>query len=295
MLVSKETILTYENEHGLSLSLAPLTDFFLVSCEETIDNSLNSQKLRYLDGENFDNSTLDPRHIEITGFFNTTTNRREMDRTLKRIFNMGLEGKLTYTRTSGDIDFNIMCRVEELPEVVFRENRVEFTINLVCFNPYWRAAPVTESISTINKLGKFPLVIPIGEKFVFGYRAQTFRTTFDNAGDAQAGAVYSLKAVGGTVTNPSITHENSMNTLKIFQTLQDGEGIEVTSFPDYVGIIINKRDGSRINGMPFLTDETKRRFFMLDFGKNTISYSADVNTSNLNVSAAYTPLYLEVF
>lgn len=296
MLVSKDTILIYRNERGLSLTLAPFTDFFLEGCLETVDNSINSQKLRYLDGEYFDNSTLDPRHIEITGFFNTVTNRREMDRTLKRVFNMSLEGELSYRRRNSSSNvFTINCRLEKLPEIEFNEGSVNFIVNLKCFNPYWQGKPTTENISMINKLGRFPLVIPKGEKFVFGYRAQTLKTTFDNIGDTKTGAVYTLRADGGTVMNPSITHENSGYTLKIFYTLQNNEKIVVTSTPEYVGIIIYKADGTTLNGMPLLSDETKRQFFMLEFGENTISYNADNNVTNLSVSAAYTPLYLEVF
>jgi hypothetical protein len=215
-----------------------------------------------------------------------------------RVFNVGCGGTLTYRRSGSNItdEYSIDCRLESVPEVTFNDSRniVEFTINLKCFNPYWRGKPVVEDISMIRKLGHFPLVIPAGKKFVFGYRAQTLKTTFDNIGDAVAGAVYTLKAEGGTVTNPSIKHENSVQTLKTFHTLQNGENIIITSQPDFRGIVINKLDGTKLNGMQMLTDATKRRFFMIDFGENTISFNADANVTNFSVSAAYTPLYLEV-
>ncbi len=131
MLVSRETVLTYTNDRGLSMSLAPLTNFFLLTCKETLTNDIQSQKLRALDGEHFDGSTLGTRHIEITGYFKAIGNRREMERTLTRTFNINTSGELTHRRTGTDRSFAIGCRLEQLPDVEFDGSQINFTIKFL--------------------------------------------------------------------------------------------------------------------------------------------------------------------
>lgn len=283
--------MTYTNSRGLSLNLAPYAPYDLFGCDDDyLDNEIISEPLGFDHGEEFISNILSPRRIEITGRLNTVTFRREMRREMQRIFNPTLKGTLAYHNAANDMVYTIECIPSSLSAVAFERTGVYFTINLICLYPFYRGSSVIEHISLINKRGYFPLVFPEDEGFIFGYRADTLQTTFENLGDAAAGATYVLTADGGTVTNPSMTHLESGRTVKINYPMQDGDIIKVISMPAFAGIRIN----DNINGMQHLEFNPKGNFFILDFGLNTIAYDADENATNLSVSVFYDPVYLGV-
>ena len=291
MLVSKDVTLTYTNSRGLSMTLAMNSPYDLHRCEDNLENEMISESLGFDHGEELVSSSLTPRRIEITGRLNTIRFRREMKHEMERVFNPTLKGTLTYHNAANGRAFTINCMPESLPDIPFRNSGgVYFVINLIAHYPFWFGNSVIEHISLINKRGVFPLVIPEDDGFIFGYRADTLQTTFENLGDATAGATFILKADGGTVTSPSITHVESGRQIRLNYFMQDGDEIRVISMPTRVAIIIN---GYK-NGMSFLDFNPDGNFFMLDFGMNTIAYNADENVMNLSVSVFYDPVYLGV-
>ena len=286
MIVSRSTRVRYVNEAGVSIELAPFSQYFLLLCDETVPNVINAEKLSFLHGEQFVSASLGAKDIYIHGYI-IDPDWRRMKRTIEQAFNATISGTLYYANSGAE--YRIDCMLDKAPEFTFTGKRLEFTVSLRCLFPFWRGRAVTEWVSTIVKMGHFPLVIP-PEGFVFGYRADTLQSTFENRGDAATEIVVTVCADGGSVKNPSIKHVETGDEVKVFYTLNDGEYITFISRHDYNDVLIN----GVTSGMKYLTDETKQEFFLLEFGMNTIAYNADANASNMAVSVDYEPLYLGV-
>jgi hypothetical protein len=210
-----------------------------------------------------------------------------MKRREERVFNMTLPGVLTYRNQANGVTRTLNCYMETFPDIELDGHMLNFEIELVALKPLWMGPGMAGYISTIMKEARFPLIIP-PSKFVFGYRMPSLRNTVDNVGDVAAGVHFRLSALG-EVQNPSITHEDSGSTIKVFYTMAKGDVIDIYSMPDRADVVINGTDG-----MKYLTDESKRQFFTLAIGENTLSYDADLNVSNLEIYFDATDLYLGV-
>jgi phage-related protein len=234
--------------------------FFPLECTERLQNSISSEKGVARNGELFTNMGADTREIEINGFFNATSGRRAMEGNLKNVFNIGSSGTLEYYHTKDLKRYTIACYVESVPDVVFTNNRVEYSISLKCLDPYWYGQEVT-------------LDVP------------QYSLEFNNAGDSAAGFVAELI---GSAVNPRVTNANG-DCLRFMKTLA-GQTLRITSMPEQAMVEL---DGSV--AMQYLTDTANRRFFTLDIGANTISYTADSGADGLAVSIKYRPRFLGTF
>jgi phage-related protein len=259
MLVSKEVVLTYTNPAGASLSMAYFQDFFLLNCSEKLQNNISSEKGVNRNGEIFSNMGADVRSIEITGYINASSGRRAMEGTLKNVFNIGVPGILEYYNTRTFKRYTITCYAEAVPDVVFTNSRVDFTVNLKCLDPYWYGEEIT-------------LAVP------------QYSLTFNNVGDSSAGAVFEII---GSAVNPRISNAKG-DSLRFLNTLTS-QTLRITSMPELAYVEL---DGA--GAMQYLTDALNRRFFMLDIGQNTISYGADSGAAGLSVSTKYMPRYLSM-
>ena len=292
MILTDKVYLQYENGAGVSVGLAPCSTYFLTECNEDLANEIVNKKIQYLDGKTHISQTLSSRKIELIGYLNVSSGHERMVRYLQRAFNLKLDGRLTYRNRSRNTAYTIQCRVTDLPRVELVNGFTWFTVNLECENPYWMGQSRTERIAMLNKCGRFPLGIPKPERFIFGYRANTLRSTFENAGDADASVRFIIEAESGSVTNPEITLDgDTPKTIKVIRAFAKGERVELINTPDKVSCIINGGE----NGMKYLTDDSKREWFYLQTGENTISYNAEANAINMKVTAEFTPLYLGVY
>jgi hypothetical protein len=272
------------------LSGNPITEYLLTGYTEELPNIITAQAIGSLDGQEVIGSRLDPRTMELSGFFNVYRNKRQMTQTMRSVFNASAKqaGVLVYENRRSNSRYFINCRPEELPSIQFDGAEVRFTIPLIAHDPFWRTAGQVINLTKGVKMGRFPLVIPHG-KFVFGARARILSGRFNNIGDAATGAKYTFKAAKGTVTNPSITHEATGATIKVIYKMEKGDEVVVISERDYTDVFINGERGTK-----YLTDEHNRQFFLVEQGANVIQFDADENVTNLTIRAEYDPLFLGV-
>ena len=288
MIVTRcDTLLTYTNERGLSISMAPLTEYWLEKCQEDLKNNIFSEAQTGLDGKIFVTDNLDERYITLSGFFDSA-DWKSMQRTMERTFNPTLGGTLTYQNLFTGITRTIECRVMAVPSVYWSSGDARFDIQLVCNDPFWRGQERTEVIALLTKAFHFPVAIP-AEGMYFGLRRRTLQTIFENVGDVSSGFRILFKATAtGTVINPLVRNELTGEFIQINYTMQPDDTIEVINFPQIKRIIINKT----VNGFRYLHPSTT--FFEMPVGENVFGYGADENTTNLNVTIFYIPFYLGV-
>jgi hypothetical protein len=273
----------------MDITLIPMSDYCLTGCDEDMENTVNSDKQGNLNGETFISQSLGPRHLLITGFLNTGDSAAAMKRRLERVFNASLTGVLVYTNGASGIRRALDCCLESFPDIGLKGKMVSFEIELIALKPLWMGPGIAGTISAVNKKGKFPLIIPAPDKFLFGYRLEELKAVVDNPGDVAAGIEFHIEALGA-LKNPSITHYDSGRTIKIFYNLEKGDYIDVYCMPDRASVMIN----GGAPGMMYLTDETQRQFFTLYTGPNLIGYNADLNAANMDIYYKCVDLYLGV-
>ena len=263
MLISRDVVLTYINDLGMTLSTSRGGQFHLWECREQMENSIHSEKVTGMDGEMFTNMSKDPRYLEITGFIDAVAGRRQLEGNLKKVFNTGIPGMLEYFHRVDNRRYTIRCHVESTPTVVWANGRVEYAVHLKCLDPFWYGEEIIRSIPAAG-------------------------LTFENIGDSVAGFVVTLT---GTATHPFIENGALQPPPRItFMDNLTSQTLRITSQPDRSMV---ERNG--VNAMQFLSDPLRRSFFLLGIGNNTIRYGAFSGAGGLSASLAYRPRYLGTF
>jgi Phage tail protein len=275
--------LTFENSRGevISFYLSPFSIESLTGIGE-VDAEIQSQNVPYQDGDQYIDSKLQPRFINLEGEIIEGDPYKVMEfrRELSRICNpkLGL-GKLTLEmygsikHIDGTLDGG----------VVYPEQGTEFyqkyMITWKCPNPYWKSPEVVEE-PAFEPLFQFPFEGP------FEMGIQRDQRTIINDGDAPA-PIY-LEFYGPAV-NPIITNNTIGEFIKVNRTLQEGEYMRVDTTPNNKTVEFVSADGTVTNVFNWIDLEST--FFSLAIGENELQYSADSDIQGAVVNISYNKLY----
>ena len=285
MLITRESVLCYENEAGLEINLAPFSTFWAEKCEETSKNNIHTLKQAGKDGTFPTSMTMDERHIVITGFVMNNLPVQTAYASLHKVFNPTLRGVLKYSaclteKTRKEIN----CRIEEVPTVYWSQRRLKFDIKLVCCDPFWKGNSVIENIAETLRTFRFPFFIPeTGMRF--GIKRATLESRFENTGNVKGGFSAVLRARGGTVVNPEIRNEETGERILLNITMRKDDVITILS-----GLHERRIEVNGISMMQ-IVDVPNSVFFRLPGGVNRIGYRAEENVGNLAVHVRYVPGY----
>ena len=257
MLISKDVTLLYTNSAGESVSMAIFTSYFPLECTEQFQSRISSEKGVNRDGEILTNLAADIRHIEITGYFNAASGRRAMEAALKRVFSISAAGVLEYHNAFNLKHCTITAFPEAVPDVVWQNNRVEYTVNLTCLDPFWYGDQTTVSGSG----GALAVM---------------------NTGDVDAGAAYELT---GSAVNPYVKIGDK--AVAYIGSIS-GQTLRITAMPEKSFV-----DIGGVNNMRYLTDTARRTFPLLSAGSNSVAFGADSGTVSLTVK--FKPRYYGAF
>nr|WP_317357826.1 phage tail domain-containing protein [uncultured Tyzzerella sp.] len=276
---SRESIL-YINERGESLELGFYTNYIVTNFEEELSNNIITNKNANQDGETYINGILEKRDIVIDGIFKYSDN---LERKLKRVFNPKLSGKLIYKKINYERHINV--NVISMPEIKNSLGNAKFSIEFIACFPFWQDKEKVEYLAILTPKFKFPLAIPKNKGVVFGVKRAILETEIENIGDVDCGFRVVFKAKN-MVKNPFIKNNITDEIIKISNTMEKGDIIEVINMPNRKMVFKNGEKAFKI------LDRLNTNFFDLKVGKNIVSYSADENISNLDVIVYYSPLYI---
>lgn len=113
-------------------------------------------------------------------------------------------------------------------------------------------------------------------------QSSTYTAKITNPGDVSCGFIASLRAVHGSVDSPYVSMNGHF--VKFDDVMLRGDSLTVDTRRGSKGLICN---GTR--RYSFTRDST---FFSLGPGENTLTFSAEDNLQNLEVSVRFVPLYL---
>lgn len=280
MLVTLTSSIRYKNSRDQCLTLAPKTDMWLKKCSESANATINGADISGLDGQLYTNSKVNTRNISLTGFCRSQT---LLDR-ITRTFNPTLDGRLTFKDSLRGTKRHIDARPTSIMIGEWSNNQYTFDITLEALQPFWRGVETIGFIQAITNLTTFPLVIQ--PPFIFGVQRDVYTGLFVNVGDVAIGWVATFYA-RGNVPNPFIYNIDKSKVMLINYEMQEGDTIVLTNLPTRKMLEIN---GERA----FDRLDIESEFFEFETGDNNITYGADNNVSELELTIKYTPLFLGV-
>jgi len=284
--------LTYVNERGESVTFSHASIYHTneVNGLSDVRNAIYSINSMGQDGDTYLGNRIESREIEIVGSIRERNKdrMREYRRKLTHIMNPQYSAKLIYEY--GDFKRYIDCEVDNAP--VFSRKAIfqDFTIQLLCLNPFWREEnEIREDIATWVGGLSFPVQIP-STGWEIGYRQPSLIVNVYNGGDVKAGIRIDFRAIG-EVTNPSLLNVDTQEFIKLNLTMEAGDILTVSTGYGEKSVIL-KRGGQTIDAFRYLDVDSS--YLQLEVGDNLFRYSADNNLENLEVSIYHNNFYLGV-
>lgn len=285
--------LTYTNERGESVVFSHASIYHTneVSGISDVRNAIYSINSMGQDGDTYLGNRIESREIEIVGSIKERDKDhiREYRRKLNRVLNPQYAATLTYEY--GDFKRVIDCKVDNAP--VFSRKAIfqDFTVQLLCLNPFWRKENKSrDDIATWIGGLEFPEEIPLAEGWQIGFRQPSLIVNVYNDGDVKAGIRVEFRALGA-VKNPSLLNVDTQEFIKLNITMEAGDTLSVSTGYGEKEVTL-KRGGATSDAFRYLDVDSS--YLQLLVGDNLFRYSAEENLENLEVSIYHDDLYLGV-
>lgn len=290
-MARKIETLTYTNERGESVAFSHASIYHTneVSGLSDVRNAIYSINSMGQDGDTYLGNRIESREIEIVGSIRERNKdqMREYRRKLNRVLNPQYAATLTYEY--GDFRRVIDCKVDNAPVFTRKAIFQDFTIQLLCLNPFWRKESKTrDDIATW--IGAFEFPVEIIPPWEIGYRQPSLIVNVYNDGDVQTGIRVEFRAIG-VVTNPFLLNVDTQEFIKLNLTMEAGDVLSVSTGYGEKKVIL-KRSGIASDAFRYLDVDSS--YLQLSVGDNLFRYSADKNLENLEVSIYHDDLYLGV-
>ncbi len=287
--------LTYTNERGESVEFSHVSvyhaNMYDVSGLADIRNAIYSVNSMGQDGDTYLGNRIESREIEITGSINERDKGKtlELRRKLNHILNPHLAATLTYEY--GDFRRVIDCKVDNAPIYSRKTIFQDFTIQLICLNPFWkRESETREEIATWIGAFEFPEEIPEPEGWEIGYRQPSLIVNVFNGGDVKAGLRIEFRAMG-EVRNPMLLNVDTREFIKFNLTMKAGDILTISTGYGEKETTLNS--GGTITDA-FRHIDVDSTYLQLEVGDNLFRYSADAMEDNLEVTIYHNDYYLSV-
>ena len=284
--------LTYTNERGESVVFSHASIFHTneVSGLSDVRNAIYSINSMGQDGDTYLGNRIESREIEIVGSIKERNKdqMREYRRKLNRVLNPQYAATLTYEY--GEFKRVIDCKVDNAP--VFSRKAIfqDFTVQLLCLNPFWRKESKSrDDIATWIGGLEFPVEIPAAG-WQIGFRQPSLIVNVYNDGDVQAGIRVEFRALG-VVKDPSLLNVDTGEFIKLNIDLIAGDVLSVSTGYGEKEVTL-KRGGVTSDAFRYLDVDSS--YLQLSVGDNLFRYSAEQNLENLEVSIYHDDLYLGV-
>lgn len=283
--------LTYTNERGESIVFSHASIYHMneVNGISDVRNTIYTINSAGQAGDTYLGNRIESREIEIVGSIKERDKGRmqESRRKLIRILNPQYAATLTYEY--GDFKRVIGCRTDCAPIFSRRAIFQDFTVQLLCPNPFWRRENETrDDIATWYGCFAFPVEISRG--WEIGTRKHSLIVNVYNDGDVQTGIRAELHALG-VVKNPSLLNVDTQEFIKLNMTLEAGDVLSISTGYGRKEVTL-KRRGIVSNAFRYM--DVDSTYLQLTAGDNLFRYDAESNLENLEVSIYHDDLYLGV-
>lgn len=285
--------LTYINERGESIEFSHASVYHTntVSGLSDVRNAIYSINSMGQDGDTYLGNRIESRAIEIVGSINERNKDFMIDhrRHMNHVLNPQFSATLVYEY--GDFKRVIDCKVDNAP--VFSRAAIfqDFTIQLLCLNPFWRKEGKTrDDVATWVGDFEFPEELPIPEGWEIGHRQPSLIVNVYNEGDVKSGIKVEFRAIGA-VSNPELLNVDTQEFIKININMLAGDVLTVNTGYGEKEVTLN-RGGTITDAFRYLDPDST--YLQLEVGDNLFRYDASGALENLEISLYHDDLYLGV-
>ena len=288
--------ITCTNSDNLSASFTDtFSPWLLEGCDGIYEskNTVNSVENTLIDGSTYLGSTTKMRNIILTLRDRPDSNHAENRAILYSVFKPKSVGTFVYEED--DLSRQIDYYVESVSiDTVKRARRA--TISLLCPAPFFvDLQDISVSMSAwVESFEWSHEFLSAGEQF--GYRsAERLKTIINDSATDDIGVTIEITATG-TVTNPSITHVEKAEAMKIGTTAKPftmgiGDKLIITTHTNNKHVYFES-DGTRTEINEYLSEDSE--FLQLDYGSNTFGYTAGAGSEYMIISITFRYRYLGV-
>lgn len=285
--------LTIKDKLGKKLILSK-SHPYLLSQVEGIGVSTNISTMSgAFDGVNITGFNIKEKTIAITGAI-VSNSKREMQQERAKFVSFLNPNKGSFDFVYEN-DAHKKKLVGNVQRIDFKESvsRLQkFQIQVLAPFPFWQEEiERKKEVALWAKDAYFPLVATKEKPIVFGHRVSNLICNVFNPGDVETGMRIQLKALA-TVVNPSVLNIYTHDFIKIMQTLEKGDVLEITTYANNKRVVINKADGTTKNVFNWITLDSE--FLQLAVGDNLFRYDAESGLDNLEMTIYYNPATMGV-
>ncbi|MCH5340053.1 MAG: phage tail family protein [Acetatifactor sp.] len=312
-----KVICTSDKNVAVSFTWNGFTPFHLVDIEGIygIESNVVTSENTTIDGSTYQGATAKERYVNL--IVEMDSNYSENRNLLYKCFPIKSSGTMEYIE-DGEIKV-IKYEVESIIPGKTTGVVRDYTLSLICPDPYFKDPIDTEIImaSWVSDFF-FPAEFP-AEGIEFGHRKTEYVKVIENTNGADNTGITVVFKAGGTVKNPAIYHTESGEFFKVgFEGndlfLESGQYViicthtgkkdvylidkahqaEIEDVRNRYGLIdwerVVDQYGQSIN--EYMDEDGT--FIQLQYGTNTLTYSAEEGINFLSVSIYYRVSYLGV-
>ena len=274
-----------KSEYGDVIEISDKFPYFLdeISGVHEVSGEVATVKSAFGEGSKYIGTSVNDRDITITGYFKNDKAKNRVSKRDKLYKSFPLKQKGTLFYYEEDIERKIDYQVKNV-----KTNNAfgydTFQISLKCPSPYFTDVDETVvQLSNWNKKLTFPLIIPDGQGVEFGSKSMSLLANIVNLSNIEIGMRIVFNATD-EVVNPTIINVTTGETLKLEQTLNNGDSIEVTTYINQKNVYVTI-DGERTRKNNALVFGSK--FLQLHNGTNSFKFDAESGVENLEVEFYY--------
>ena len=276
--------LEVKNDRGevLNLSTSPIYNVYKVTGLQPPAVAINSSVNATTDGTTVNSLRTNARNIVLYMTLEGDVEKSRIN--LYRYF--PLKRRITLYFKNGSRNVCIEGYVEVIECDQFTKKQIA-QISLLCPQPYFK--DVDELISHFNEVSayfQFPFSMP-AEGIELSRITANIRKSIINTGDVESGLIIDMYAVG-EVVNPAIYDTFKRTFIKLNFTMQKGDRVVINTNAGAKSIVLT-RSGANINIMGYMSPDST--WLTLGAGDNVFTYSADNDTSNLQLIFTASVLY----
>ena len=287
-------MIKYENANGKQIELS--SDKYRLTSINGVggpDTDVQTQKAAYQDGTTYIDTLLENRDIDFEIAIIAIDNEElyELRRHLVEVFNPKLgPGTLTYEYHGKKRKIQTVTdKAPEFPSTLNRRYQPAI-VNLICPDPCWQEVELRgERLGDLVEKMTFPLMLSPTEPYDTTFGRRGYEALLVNGGDVDCPVTIVFR---GPAEQPQITNLTTDEFIKVNQTLQSNERLEVTTeFGNKRAEIIDD-DGNVQNAFHYLDLEST--FWQLKPGDNYITFFADVDRDQAAVTIRYRNRYVGI-
>lgn len=281
---------------GQTLTLGTVGSEYVLAHKDfgTVEGKNNTTPYINLIGSDVNSTTLAERDISFIGFIKTESKAvmEERKRALKKMFNP--QDFITAYFKDYALIFKPTQTVKDSTDPKENTDRYyRFSITGIAYDPLWRLkkSDVVRESATIA-VPLFPLVIPAGKGFAFGYIPAVSVNNVLNEGDVEVGFVLRMTATGGTVNNPKIIDNKTGDFIEVAIEMTKDDVVELSTEngKKYAKLIRGEAETDIFKNVTTASTMSLK----LHKGINDITITSAGNSSNMTSIITFSPQWLEV-